>query len=176
MSATVKMETVGLKELERKLKDIVPQIRGKKGFAQSPLRTATRKAADVIVEAASQNARRFDDPSTAHRVYEGIGRKPIPVKGRDAFTRRGDSIEGYDIGLKSSSGKYSDITTRKTRYANTYWQGIFQELGTDKQPAQPFLRPALESKKYIAIDVFKTSLDKSLQAIVKKLNRQSKIR
>ena len=155
MAVKVQAKIEGLQDLEKRLKSLVPMIRGKKGFAQNPLRTAARKGADVIVDSASQKARRFDRPDTPIRVHENIGRKPISVKERDKVTGRGDSLEGYDIGLQKKA-----------------WYGIFKELGTDRQPAQPFLRPALEEKRAEAVKVFKESLTKSLDMIVEKLARQ----
>ena len=155
----VTMRVTGLNELDRALKDLVPQIRGKKGFAQNPLRTATRKGADVIVEAAKRKAQLFDDPDTPLKVYQNIGRKPISTKERDAVTARGDSLEGYDIGVTKQA-----------------WHAIFQELGTDKQAARPFLRPAIAEKREAAIGALTSSLRKSLNAIVKKLARRARVR
>ena len=155
MTNSVRIEIHGLKQLDTALRQLVPEIRGKKGFAQNPLRTATRKGADVIVEAASAKARRYDDPKTKNKVYENIVRAPISTKERDAVTKTGDSLEGYNIGFDKK-----------------VWYAIFKELGTIKQPAEPVLRPALEERKEKAIDAFADSLRKSLDAIARKLARQ----
>ena len=51
-----------------------------------------------------------------------------------------------------------------------YWK--FLEFGTKTIPAQPFVRPAFDAKKDEAINVIKSSLEKSIRKLEKKYNRK----
>lgn len=155
MATRVKVEIDGAKELDRALRDLVPQIRGQKGFAQNPLRTAVRKATVPIMERASKKVRRFDNPETERVIADNIDRRLISTRERDAFTRRGDSLEGYDIG-----------------YLRKVWYAGFLELGSDTTKEKPFLRPALDEAGRDAIKVMTKELKISLDRIAKKLARQ----
>ena len=162
MAETIR--TDGLRELERALRDLTPAIQGKKGFAKNPLRSAVRAMTVPVIEAA--RAKAPVDPETRTSIPKAIDKRLIPIKERDRFTTRGDSFEGYDVGyrLRSSAGVLSA------------WYAGFLELGTDKQPAQPFLRPALEENKDKAISAFKAKLGKDLDLIARKLRNRGRIR
>lgn len=41
------------------------------------------------------------------------------------------------------------------------WYGVFPEYGTSKMAAQPFMRPALDTKKDEALDILKDELGRS---------------
>lgn len=46
------------------------------------------------------------------------------------------------------------------------WYGRFQEYGTSKMPAHPFLRPALDAGKKEAVSIFKAEMKRRIKAMV----------
>ena len=155
----------GLKELEITLRKLGPSLKG------NPLRAAVRAMTVPVFEGAVQNANRIDDPETRTNIADSMGIGLIPISERDAFTARGDSVEMYELGPRTK-GKGLNRGEEGPQVKGGYfsaWYAHFVEFGTEKQSAQPFLRPAFESKRLLAIDAFTKSLDKKLQANAKRL-------
>ena len=155
----------GLKELEIAFRKLAPSMKG------NPLRTAVRAMTVPIFEAAQQNAQRIDDPETRTNISDAMGIGLIPISERDKFTARGDSLEMYEIGPRKK-GKGLRVGEEGPQVKGGYfsaWYAHFVEFGTDKQRAQPFMRPALGSKRLIAINEFMKSFDKKLQATARRL-------
>ena len=48
---------------------------------------------------------------------------------------------------------------------------MFVELGTEKQPARPYLRPGFENTKLQQLEAFKVEFRKRLDSAVKKAKR-----
>lgn len=46
--------------------------------------------------------------------------------------------------------------------AEKLWYGVFPEYGTSETPAQPFLRPALDTKQQQALRIFERELKRSV--------------
>jgi len=84
--------------------------------------------------------------------------KDIQVK-RDRT--EGDHIASFSVYVRV--GKRSRLAgrTRDVDKDSFYW--IFQEMGTAKAPAQPFMRPAFESEKEAAVDDIAAELDRRIQ-------------
>lgn len=182
MTNKVSFEVVGLKELEAAMKELVTEVRGRKGYPKNPMRTAIRKGAKVIYDQAYANASAIDDPTTKTSIARSLVLTPIPTKERDQFTARGDSREGYDIKARISNrgrGKYTAVEFDegaggyvRSKTAAAYWGWV--ELGTDKMRAQPYLRPAVAQAGQRAIRTFMTALGDSLEKIRRKINRENK--
>lgn len=152
---TVKVD--GVQETIQALLDIAPMFQGKKGFPGNPLRNAVRAGTKPIVDLAKAKAPiDATDPDDGSRLVDNIDIRIVSTKERDAFTRAGDSLEAYDIGYK-----------HKGPNGSAY--GGFIELGTDKMPAQPYLRPALEEGATAAVTVMGEKLKTDLAKIKKKL-------
>jgi HK97 gp10 family phage protein len=47
-----------------------------------------------------------------------------------------------------------------------YWHMV--EFGTEKMPAQPFMRPAFEAKKVAVVEAFRDELGKAIQRAIKR--------
>jgi HK97 gp10 family phage protein len=85
--------------------------------------------------------------------------------------------EGYYIEVRRKRRKYANTRAnrRKKRAGMSYetmgeaYYGMFVELGTAKMPAQPFLRPAFESKKVEAVETFRVEFAKAIDAAAKKV-------
>jgi len=147
----------GIQETIQALLAVAPMFQGKKGYPGNPLRNAVRAGTVPIVELASAKAPvDATDPDDGTRLADNIDIRIVSTKERDAFTRAGDSLEAYDIGYKHKGPNRSAY-------------GGFIELGTDKMPAQPYLRPALQEGATAAVSAMNEKLKVDLAKIKKKL-------
>jgi len=152
---TVKVD--GVQDTIKSLLAVAPMFQGQKGFPGNPLRNAVRSGTKPIVELASAKAPvDATDPDDGTRLADNIDIRIVSTKERDAFTRGGDSLEAYDIGYR-----------HKGPNGSAY--GGFIELGTDKMPAQPYLRPALQEGATAAVSAMNEKLKTDLAKIKKKL-------
>lgn len=141
----------GLKDLDDALKALPREIAGKNG---GPLRTALRSAAVVIRNRAMELA-----PKETGRLSRAIvirrDKTPAPVNERFVIKpRKGAS-------RRDLRGAY-------------YWH--FVEFGTEKNPAQPFLRPAYDQTNQSALDTFKRRLAVGIKSAAKRSQRLSETR
>ena len=176
MVETVRID--GLAQLERNFRDLVPAIQGKKGIIQNPLRKAARAMTIPLVDSMKQHAQKIDDPETRTNIAASIGIRLIPIKERDVFTARGDSLEMYEVGpRKKGKGIVASVIgpQQKGSYLSA-WYAHFVELGTEKQPAQPFMRPAAMDSKDKSTKAFMTTLSKDLKRIADWLGNRNKPR
>jgi HK97 gp10 family phage protein len=157
----VQIKVEGLAELAKALKALPPEIAGKNG---GPLRKAIGRAAVVIRDDARRRA-----PVDTGNLRDNI----IAVRNR----KSPQGTEGYFIEVRRERRKYVNTRAnrRKRRVGKTYeilgeaYYGMFIELGTVKMPAQPFLRPAFESKKVEAVETFRVEFAKAIDAAAKKV-------
>jgi HK97 gp10 family phage protein len=142
----------GLEDLDRKLKQL-SNPRKVKNIA----RKALRQGANVVRDAARQNAKDVDDPETADKIW-----KNIAVQGGKS---RNSSDVVMRIGVRGGAS-FSNPNPPKTPGGDTrHWRWI--ELGASHFPPVPFMRPALNTNTQPVtnrfIQVFNTELDKELQ-------------
>lgn len=157
----MQIKVEGLAELAKALKALPPEIAGKNG---GPLRKAIGRAAVVIRDDARRRA-----PVDTGNLRDNI----IAVRKR----KSPQGTEGYFIEVRRKRRKYANTRAnrRKGRVGKTYenlgeaYYGMFVELGTAKMPAQPFLRPAFESKKVEAVETFRVELAKGIEQAAKKV-------
>lgn len=142
----------GLDVLVRNLRDLQSQMKGQRGIAQNPLRSAVRVGAKDMAERIREAA-----PEDSGKMARSITEKIIPVRERDKFTAADKSFEAYDIGA-----------TRQGFYATLV------ELGTSRTPAKPFMRPTLFSNETTFYRLFRDDLKKRLDRIVKTLERRAR--
>jgi len=135
---------LGLRETSERLKALPKELTGKNG---GPIRKALFQAAKVIEQQAVINAKRIDDPATETKIFEAV-RKWRERKPRDY---EGSPTELYHVGVNSKKAPH--------------WH--FLEMGTVKQPPQPYLRPAFEEKKVEAVEVFAEVLKKFVDKLEK---------
>jgi HK97 gp10 family phage protein len=136
----------GFRELEQNLKMLGEEMREKgvklmMSRAAVPMRDDAKSRAPVLVK---------PDP----RRRPGTLRNAISIWRK----RKTPHAVTYYVGVRRLSGKKVTAFKRSTGRAASenpddpyYW--IFQELGTSKMRAQPFLRPAFESKKLESVRV-----------------------
>lgn len=157
----MQIKVEGLAELAKALKALPPEIAGKNG---GPLRKAIGRAAVVIRDDARRRA-----PVDTGNLRDNI----IAVRKR----KSPQGTEGYFVEVRRKRRKYANTRAnrRKGRVGKTYenlgeaYYGMFVELGTAKMPAQPFLRPAFESKKAEAVETFRVELAKGIEQAAKKV-------
>jgi HK97 gp10 family phage protein len=163
----VQIKVEGLAELAKALKALPPEISGKNG---GPLRKAIGRAAVVIRDDARRRAP-VDTGNLRDNIIAARRRKSPP------------GTEGYYIEVRRKRRKYANTRAnrRKGRAGMSYetmgeaYYGMFVELGTEKElgtarmQAQPFLRPAFESKKVEAVETFRVEFAKAIDAAAKKV-------
>lgn len=124
---------------------------------------AARKAMNIVRKAAADNAKAIDDPESPNRIWKNIATR--------AGRTRGTGMVLMRVGVRGGAQQYAKTkaNVRKGRAGKTYatagskknpggdtfyWR--YQELGTSKMPAQPFLRIALWNNTERVNDEFAT--------------------
>jgi len=165
---TVRIE--GLVGVLDMLNQLPPQIVSKAG---GPVRLALKKGAEVLRDEARMNVRGIvADPNVDGLPSDSTGllesnivsnrSKPIPgVKGERYVVRVRN--KPYEV----SSGAKSVSTPQVARLL---------EFGSERMQPQPWLRPAFDSKKNEALDVFSADLRRRVDVVVKRLQRKAKKR
>ena len=129
-------------------------------------RTAGRKAAIVIRDAAISNAQQIDDPQTSEDIS-----KNIVVQVGKSFKHTGDVT--FRVGVMGGAKTFKEKLGKKDKQnpgGNTsYWRHI--ELGTSKVSARPFMLPALRDNIGKATQVFIDEYDKILERTAAKLKK-----
>lgn len=160
MADTVEFSITGLDSLLGKLDSVTDDVKRKGG------RFALRKAAQVIRDAAKQNAKRIDDPQTAADISANLVER---WNGR-LFKRTGDL--GFRVGVMGGAGGRKSGAEQSSLPGGDTRHFRYVEFGTEKTAARPFLRPALESNIGAATDVFvreyERALDRALKRAAKK--------
>lgn len=149
----VTVDVKGLAELSKKIK-LLPDR-----FAARGMRRALRRGANVIRDAARNNAKRFDDPLTKEAIY-----KNVAVMGGGARREKAAGGPIMRVGMRGGA-RFNPLASGLPGGNTTgYWR--FLEFGTSNQAAQPFMRPALASSAERALSVIVESatdeLDKEL--------------
>ena len=156
---TVKLE--GVDALIKALAEATKQIRTK------AVRAALRKAGQVISKEAKQAAPVLSAPTKTRKP--GTVKKAIAVRA-SKFARQAGN-EGVFINvrpLRGSRQKTLGKAGAKNPNDPFYWR--FQEFGTVKMKARPFLSPSAESKGNEAIKTFMDSVIPQIE----KLNTKAK--
>lgn len=120
---------------------------------KSAVRSASTKAMRQVRDSARANARGLDDPETASVIWKKI------VTQYRSRQSKGDKVTvsvGVQGGAKPVKG---DKDTG-------HWRLV--EFGTEKMPAQPFMRPALESNVGKVAATFTESLEPAIDKIIAK--------
>jgi len=159
MSA-IEVRVGGLAELGEALKGFSEKI-GKKYLWKATLAAAAVFKAEAIVRVP---------------VRSGALRDAIAVfrrKGRDASTAY------YVVSVRKIrySAKEKRVlrilrgANQRVRVIGDAYYGVFVEYGTSKMRAEPFLRPAFETKKTEALEVFRASLADGVAAATQESKR-----
>lgn len=157
MADGIDFSITGLESLLGKLDSVSDDLRRKGG------RAALRRAGNVIVEKAKENASRIDDPVTGRSIATNVTQR---WNGR-LFRRTGDL--GFRIGVQHGAvlKKHPDLSENAP---TPHWRLI--EFGTEKMRAQPFMRPAAESNVNEVINTFATEYEKALDRAIKRAQKK----
>lgn len=135
---SVKMN--GVDELTKKLQGLKYDMAKKGG------RFALRKAAQVIRDAARQNAQRFDDAETGRSIANNV------VEKWNGRLNKVTGDLGFRVGVQGGAKVDKSNPDTGAGGPTPHWR--FKELGTEKMAAEPFLVPAMTANAQKATDVF----------------------
>lgn len=161
MADAVEFKIEGLEELLGKLEAVTVDVKRKGG------RSALRKAAQVIREAAKQNAERLDDPETRADIAANI----VERWNGKLFKRTGNL--GFRVGVLGGAGgsktgaELSGLPGGDTRHFRHV------EFGTNDTAAQPFMRPALSDNINAATNAFVTAYTKAIDRAIKRARKKA---
>lgn len=165
----LKADLKGLGDIVAALRAIPEELRKNGG----PVNSGMRKAARIVRDEARRLA-----PKKSGLMAESI------IAVRDPNPRRTPGAsERYVIGVKGGGkAKYANNSkNRRARKAGAEYekQGNayyfrFVEFGTEKQPAQPFLRPAIQTKAGEAIEAAAEAIDKGITRAARKARKAAK--
>lgn len=146
----------GLDDIVRKLK-LLPEKIGR-----NAMRRSLRKGANVIRDAARNNAKRIDDPETREQIWKNIA---VASGGR----KREKQVGGVMMRVGVRGGARYNASAGNLPGGNTTGHWRFVELGTSEMRAQPFLTPAGSEKAGAAIAAIVTDMQKQVDKEIAKL-------
>lgn len=151
MATSVKLN--GLPELKKKLEGLTYDAQKKGG------RFALRKAAQVVRDAAKQNAGTLDDPQSGRKIADNI---------TERWASRYNKSTGnlmFRVGVAQGAKMDKDNKDQGAGGPTPHWRLI--EFGTEKMAARPFFVRALSENAQRATDVFisqfSAALDRALR-------------
>ena len=149
---TRKIKIEGIKELSKKLAEMPQKVQ------KSALRRAAKEASDLVVKAAESNIPKGIDPHVTYKnrlVYPGFASRNIKA-------------------ILKVSSDLSRVWARIGVSKEAFYAVNFVELGTSKQAAQPWLRPALQSVEAKAIEIFAKKFKNAIRAATRRSKKRSK--
>lgn len=153
MANEVRVE--GVDEILRKLR-LLPERIGR-----NAMRRSLRKGANVIRDAARNNAKRFDDAETREAIWKNIA---VQSGGKRREKQEGGVMMRVGVrgGAKSKKGSGGGSSNP----GGDTWYFRLLEFGTSKMAAQPFLRPAAAENvgrvSTVVANDMQTQLDKEI--------------
>ena len=156
MATTVRVEVKGLRELGQALSELSADVQKK--VANS----AVQAGAAVIRDAAKRKAP-VSSPADTPEVPPGYLRDNIIARRN---RKKGNYTAQYAVTVRHN-GKKADLREDET---NPYQIGIFNEFGTVKMGAQPFMRPAFDETKQQAVG----AIQKRLKQRIDRANRKAR--
>jgi len=151
-----------LGQLERRLRALPKEISGK--GATGPLAKALKASAEVVKTEAQNLVHVGREHSYGRRRRPGTLKRAIIVRrARNPQTRRGGPQEVMKVVVRTGG--------TKSGFGAWYWH--FEEFGTIRREAHPFLRPALANKKGEALSVFTGKLKRAIELAENKVRRMA---
>jgi len=145
-------EITGLDAVQAKLR-----LLGNKRKAKNAATRSARKAMNIVNKAAKVNAKALDDKGSGNKIWKNIVTKAGKTKGADTVMMK--------VGIKGGAKKVSG--TGNSGGDTWYWR--FQEFGTSRHAATPFMRPAFSNNKDAVEAEFKRSFSEELDKEIAKL-------
>lgn len=156
MADSVTFNIQGLDPLLGKLENLKYETKKKGG------RSALRKAAQLVRDAAKQGAAVIDDPETRADIE-----KNITERWNSKLNKRTGDL-GFRVGVLGGAGgnKTSEQLSGLPGQDTRHWRYI--EFGTEKVAPRPFMRPALANNIDAATDVFVREYEKVIDRAIKR--------
>lgn len=156
----VQFSILGLDSLLGKFESISYDLKRKGG------RSALRKAAQVVANAAKANASSLDDPETGRSIANNIA---LRWNGR-TFKQSGDLAFRVGVlhGAKLPRGEGN--VDQGSNGPTPHWRLL--EFGTQKMRAQPFMRRALADNINEATNTFITEYEKAIDRAIKRARKK----
>lgn len=153
---SVNLNVQGMEQFQRKMEQLANPRK-----AKSMARKAARQAMNIARDAARTNAKAIDDPQTREKIHKNIAVAGGKSRNPNEIIMR--------VGVKGGAGQnqHSASTAGMSGGDTRYWR--HQEFGTSKNPAVPFMRPALSTNldqitsKFV--QVFDDEINKALGAL-----------
>lgn len=149
---SVKMS--GIDELNKKLEGLKYDVQKKGG------RFALRKAAQVIRDAARQNAQTVDDSATGRSIA-----KNITEKWNGRLNKQSGDL-GFRVGVGGGAKLPKDNVDEGAGGPTPHWRLL--EFGTEKMTPKPFFTRALPENAQKATDVFVDQFGRAVDRALKK--------
>lgn len=133
------------------------------------VKLSLRKAAKIIQAEEQQNLQRIiDEPNIGGQDKStGLLKQNIVV----SRGRMPPGVNGERVLVRVRNKSYPE---QKGKGSTTAANARRLEFGTERRRPYPFIRPAFESKKAEALEVFVTDLKARITRIIRKLDRQAK--
>ena len=153
----------GLRALDIKLSALADEFGPK--AAVSPVRTALRVAAKVLVAAAQRNVH-VDTGTLRQNIIATVERRP----------KQGQVEMRVTVRAKAKGYKSSSRTIRKGLVGLEYqhygplFYARFLEFGTGRMPAYPFLTPAWDENKAKLPEIVRDELEKAIDKTMARLS------
>jgi len=148
----------GLDAILAKMRSVKYEVRYKGG------RFALRKAAQVVRDAARQNARRLDDEKTGRSIADNI----VERWASKLYKTTGDL--GFRVGVQGGAKIPKDNVDEGAGGPTPHWR--LKEFGTEKMAATPFMRPAIENNIDRVVSVFVSEYGKAIDRAIAKAAKQ----
>lgn len=143
------------------LDSVIAKIQAVKyDMAKKGGRFALRKAAQVIRNAARENAQRVDDSETGRSIARNIAEK---WNGR---LNKSTGDLGFRVGVSGGAKIPKNNTDEGSGGPTPHWRLL--EFGTEKMRARPFFVPAINANLQKTADVFVEQYDKALDRALKR--------
>lgn len=139
----------GLDAVLRKMRALPDKLK------QKGVRSAGTKAMRIVRDAARVRARQFDDPKSPSNIAKAIVTR-VDAKG-------GRRVGGVVVKVGVAGG----ARPKKGNVDTGHWRML--EFGTSHMPAQPFMRPALETNVGRVTDAFVANLNTEIDKITARL-------
>lgn len=134
----VRFQITGLDQLEAKLQELPRK------FARKAIREALRPAAEIIQREMEHLAHKATGWLAAHITLR------VSTSGQD----RGRATIGFSSEKKPRA---------KGRQTDARYEALYNEFGTRKMAARPFIRPAFDAKAESALDIIIRKLRENLE-------------
>lgn len=156
---SISFSLVGVNQLVSTLNTLKDDVKRKGG------RFALRKAANLVAERIRANAERLDDAETGRNIADNVA---VRWNGRE-FKRNGNL--GFRVGILQGAvlPKGGEPADTSQGAATPHWRLL--EFGTEKMPAQPFVRPAAENNVGEIVNEFITQYEKALTRAIRRANK-----